>query len=247
MNVLVTAGNTQTPLDRVRAITNIFSGRTGTRIALEAHRRGHRVTLLTSQTGVVAELAVALPVLPGDDRWDIVPYRTYDDLDAAMAESITSGGFDAVVHCAAVSDYRPVGHFIPAPGTSLTAEHRWVAGSGEPTMLPADAGKVRSHHPELWLRLEPTAKLIDSVRSSWGFAGVLVKFKLEVGATEAELMAVAESSRRHSRADAIVANTLEGMHEFALIGDDAGRFVRIDRADLAGAVVDRLESLHAGR
>ena len=47
LNVLVTAGNTQTPLDRVRAITNIFSGRTGTRIALEAHRRGHRVTLLT--------------------------------------------------------------------------------------------------------------------------------------------------------------------------------------------------------
>ncbi|MFO0803298.1 MAG: phosphopantothenoylcysteine decarboxylase [Gemmataceae bacterium] len=31
MKVLVTAGNTQSPLDRVRCITNIFSGRTGLR------------------------------------------------------------------------------------------------------------------------------------------------------------------------------------------------------------------------
>ena len=54
MNVLVTAGNTQTPIDRVRCITNIFTGRTGARIAVEAHRRGHAVTLVTSHPRVVA-------------------------------------------------------------------------------------------------------------------------------------------------------------------------------------------------
>ena len=53
MNILVTAGNTQTPLDRVRCITNIFSGRTGARIAAEAAARGHRVTLLTSHPEVL--------------------------------------------------------------------------------------------------------------------------------------------------------------------------------------------------
>jgi phosphopantothenate---cysteine ligase (CTP) len=47
MNLLVTAGNTQTPIDRVRCITNIFTGRTGAQVALEAHRRGHAVTHLT--------------------------------------------------------------------------------------------------------------------------------------------------------------------------------------------------------
>ena len=41
MNLLITAGNTQTPIDRVRCITNIFTGRTGAQVALEAHRRGH--------------------------------------------------------------------------------------------------------------------------------------------------------------------------------------------------------------
>ena len=56
MKILVTAGNTQTPVDRVRCITNVFSGRTGARIALAAHDRGHAVTLLTSQPGVVRDL-----------------------------------------------------------------------------------------------------------------------------------------------------------------------------------------------
>lgn len=33
MRVLVTAGATQVPIDRVRAITNVFTGRTGTQVA----------------------------------------------------------------------------------------------------------------------------------------------------------------------------------------------------------------------
>ncbi|HEY2908611.1 MAG TPA: phosphopantothenoylcysteine decarboxylase, partial [Gemmataceae bacterium] len=48
MNILVTAGNTQAPVDRVRCLTNIFSGRTGAAIALAAWTRGHTVTLATS-------------------------------------------------------------------------------------------------------------------------------------------------------------------------------------------------------
>jgi phosphopantothenate-cysteine ligase/phosphopantothenoylcysteine decarboxylase/phosphopantothenate--cysteine ligase len=48
MHILVTAGNTQAPIDDVRCITNIFTGHTGTRIALAAYSRGHSITLLTS-------------------------------------------------------------------------------------------------------------------------------------------------------------------------------------------------------
>ena len=39
MHILITAGNTQMPMDRVRCITNIFSGRTGASIALQAYQR----------------------------------------------------------------------------------------------------------------------------------------------------------------------------------------------------------------
>ena len=41
MKILVTAGNTQVPIDRVRCITNIFSGRTGTRINAARNRLVH--------------------------------------------------------------------------------------------------------------------------------------------------------------------------------------------------------------
>ncbi|GIW80734.1 MAG: hypothetical protein KatS3mg105_2541 [Gemmatales bacterium] len=37
MKILITAGNTLAPVDRVRCLTNIFTGRTGALVALEAH------------------------------------------------------------------------------------------------------------------------------------------------------------------------------------------------------------------
>ena len=85
MNLLVTAGNTQTPIDRVRCITNIFTGRTGAQVALEAHRRGHAVTLLTSHPEVIRDLA---PAFKPDSRWAVRPYRTFHELHDAMAELV---------------------------------------------------------------------------------------------------------------------------------------------------------------
>ena len=53
MRLLVTAGNTLALVDRVRCLTNVFTGRTGAAIALCAHQRGHAVTLLTSHPEAV--------------------------------------------------------------------------------------------------------------------------------------------------------------------------------------------------
>lgn len=222
MNVLVTAGNTQTPIDRVRCITNVFTGRTGARVAVEAHHRGHAVILLTSHPEVIDEPA------PDPVRWRVVPYRTYDDLDRLMGGLIPSGGFDAVVHAAAVSDYSVAGVYAAAAGAAL---------------VDATAGKIKSHHDELWLRLVPTAKLVDRVRADWGFRGVLVKFKLEVGVGEAELLAVAERSRVQSSADAMVANALETRHEWAYLGVRGGRYERLTRGELAPRLIAAVEAL----
>ena len=61
-------------------------------------------------------------------------------------------------------------------------------------------------------------KLVDRIRGDWGFRGVLVKFKLEVGMSDEELLEVAERSRRQSDADLMVANTLEGAAHWAYLG-----------------------------
>ena len=71
----------------------------------------------------------------------------------------------------------------------------WTNGK----LMDVSAGKVKSHHPELWLRLTPTPKLADLVRTAWGFRGAFVKFKLEVGATDDQLREVAVRCRGPSR------------------------------------------------
>jgi phosphopantothenate-cysteine ligase/phosphopantothenoylcysteine decarboxylase/phosphopantothenate--cysteine ligase len=73
MNIVVTAGNSMTPIDRVRCITNIFTGRTGGGIALACHDRGHEVTLVTSHPEAVFDLREHGP--PADPRWRLRPYR----------------------------------------------------------------------------------------------------------------------------------------------------------------------------
>lgn len=245
MNVLVTAGNTLVPIDQVRCITNIFTGRTGAQVALAAHARGHRVTLLTSHPDAVRE--VAEHGVPSDARWQTIRYQTFEELDRLLAKQITTEQLDAVLHSAAVSDYLSAGVYAPEPGTRFHPEcGRWEAADA-PRMLDRAAGKVKSDEPELWLRLVRAPKLVDRVRSDWRFRGVLVKFKLEVGVDDARLLEVAERSRQHSAADLMVANTLEGASAWAYLGPIAGKYERIDRRELANRLIEAVEQAAEGR
>jgi phosphopantothenoylcysteine synthetase/decarboxylase len=246
MNILVTAGNTLVPVDRVRCLTNIFTGRTGAAIALHAHARGHAVTLLTSHPDVVDDPRAGTPRPEG--CWRLLRYRTFDDLNNLMADAVRGGRFDAVVHSAAVSDYLSAGVYAPAPHTRFHPEDgRWESGGAVgPALVDRAAAKVKSDEPELWLRLVRAPKLVDRVRADWGFGGLLVKFKLEVGVGDGQLLEVAERSRRHSGADLMVANTLEGAPTHAFLGPLDGGYRRVGRRELPDRLLDALGSLHAG-
>ncbi len=226
MHLLITAGNTHTPIDQVRVITNVFTGRTGAAIAAAAYARGHSVTLVTSHPHVLAELPVPATEEP---RWHLHTYRTFDELEHRLATLIPGGAFDAILHAAAVSDYQVEGAYLPSP------EGPWQK---------ITAGKIPSSYPELWLRLTPTPKLIDRFRSAWRFRGWLVKFKLEVGRSVEELLAIAEQSRRQSQADLIVANRLEDLDCYAWLGPLQGRYCRLERAELPQRLCHALEELH---
>jgi len=219
MRILITAGNTQTPIDRVRCLTNIFTGRTGARIAVEAHRRGHQVALLTSHPETVTEV-------PGIA---VTPYRTFDDLHGLMAEFVPAGKFDAIIHSAAVSDYALAGLYR-SPTSPLI-----------PLSEVESGGKISGRHAELWMKFTPTPKLVDFVRSLWHFSGILVKFKLEVGISDGELLAIARISRAHSEADFLVANTLESYETDAWLVDRNDSAERIDRSELPAILLNRIE------
>lgn len=215
LRALITAGNTQTPIDQVRCITNIFTGRTGANIAAAGVKRGHEITLLTSHPEAI----------PADvELTRVDTYRTFDDLAALLPNHLQQAQFDVLIHAAAVSDYRVEGVYPSAE-------------SGENVLAP----KIKSTHPELWMRLVKTIKLADQVRSPWGFKGLFVKFKLEVGCVDSELVRIAEESRVQSQANLMVANTLEGMKTHAFIGGDRLPYLFVARHHLAETLWTQIE------
>jgi len=243
MNVLVTAGSTQSPIDRVRCITSIFDGRTGAAIARTAWGRGHTVTLLTSRPDSLLEYGLNHHD-PGE-RFTVVAYQTFDDLATLLQTQIRTGTYDAVCHTAAVSDFLPAGTFTPDPGTFFNARTgEWEGRPRTARLTEQKAGKIRSTESELWVRLVRAPKLIDRFRSPWGFAGALVKFKLEVGLGEDELVSRGEASREHSGADLMVATTLDGAAHWAYLGPIAGRYDRVARRELPDRLVLAIESLY---
>ncbi|MGH2742860.1 MAG: bifunctional phosphopantothenoylcysteine decarboxylase/phosphopantothenate--cysteine ligase CoaBC [Thermoleophilaceae bacterium] len=95
LRVLVTAGGTREPIDRVRYVGNRSSGRMGLALAEEAARRGAEVTL------VAANLS-----LPAPGGVEVVAVETAAELlEAARA---AFAGADVLLMAAAVSDFRPV-------------------------------------------------------------------------------------------------------------------------------------------
>lgn len=247
MKFLVTAGNTITFIDRVRCITNVFTGRTGANLAGFAASRGHSVHLLTSHPEVVNPIRDNLGALK--DRLTVETYQTFTDLQRGLEAHVTQVPYDAIIHCAAVSDYDCAGAFAPSPETRFDpATSTWHhAEPGIPTLVKQQSGKIKSTAKELWLRLVQTPKLVDQLRTPWGFRGILVKFKLEVDVSDEQLLEVGEQSRCQSGADLMVANTLQGMGDWAYLGPIDGQYQRVDRKDLAERVIRSVEQLAGER
>ncbi len=190
MKVLVTAGSTQVPIDKVRFVSNGFKGKTGRDIARYFTQQGAEVTLLTSgETRFDANLP----------KLQFVYFQTFDELATLMENYIRNGNFDVVIHSAAVSDYA-------------------VSQVLDENLQPVSANrKISSAHQKLYLEMKPTIKLVDQIREPWGFGGKLVKFKLQVGISDEALLDIAEQSRIASKADIVVANCLEWAKERAYV------------------------------
>ena len=118
--ILVTAGPTWVAIDRVRVMTNIFSGRTGCAIAEEAERRGAKVTLLFGPGRVALSRTFCRKV-------NVVRYRYFHELLDLMRKEISRRKYDIVIHSAAVSDYIPrtyVHQKIPSGKACVTVRLR---------------------------------------------------------------------------------------------------------------------------
>ena len=109
--VVVTAGPTQEPIDRVRYISNRSSGKMGFAIAQCAHELGAKVTLITGPTNQ--------PPIPSVDTINI---KTAEEMRQAVNDNLDC---DYLIMNAAVADFRPTkinSQKIKKSNTSLSIE-----------------------------------------------------------------------------------------------------------------------------
>ncbi|HTZ11185.1 MAG TPA: phosphopantothenoylcysteine decarboxylase [Candidatus Margulisiibacteriota bacterium] len=167
--VLITAGATWVALDAVRVISNTASGETGIKLAEMLSDEGARVTLLL---GPVSNLHLK-------GRVRVLNFKFFEELKSLMEKELKAGGYDILIHSAAVSDYRP------------EKKH---------------CGKVSSTNEKWRLSLVPTEKIINRVRE-FDKDIFLVGFKFEPNCTRKKLIIQARKLMREADPDLIVANT----------------------------------------
>ncbi len=128
LELWITGGGTREPLDAVRWLGNVSTGRMALALARHAAGRGHRVTLF------LADHVAA----PRSKRIRVVRYVTAAQLAAALAAARPRPR--VILHAAAVSDYAP----RPTSGKMASGKSSWVI---ELRPLPKIIAKLRSAHP----------------------------------------------------------------------------------------------------
>ncbi len=172
MKVLVTAGATREPIDAVRFISNVSSGATGVAIAEFLAAAGHEVTLLHGEGSLRSS---ATGVTCG-------AFGSTEQLATRLESALCHGGFDAVIHAAAVADYRPAN---------------------------PHAGKLGSYADELTIRLVPTPKLLPEIKSWAPTPPRVLGFKLTAGADSALRAAAVGKLFAAGGVDAVVHNDMD--------------------------------------
>ncbi|HTO03979.1 MAG TPA: phosphopantothenoylcysteine decarboxylase [Opitutus sp.] len=96
MNLLITAGATREPIDDVRFLSNVSTGRTGAALAGYFREAGHAVTLLHGEGAVT----------PPTDLF-CEAFSSAEDLKSRLQRHLSTGKYDAVIMTAAIADFRP--------------------------------------------------------------------------------------------------------------------------------------------
>jgi phosphopantothenate---cysteine ligase (CTP) len=237
VNILVSGGGTIAPIDDVRRITNLSTGRFAASISEEWLRKGAKVWHVHAPGAELplqrhARLDGGLSRFDREelhaqldeaiDGWnrhrerltlEAIGSGTVDEYAATVERLLMNQPIDALFLAMAVSDYEP-----------------------DPFQ-----GKLGSDSETLVIQCRRTRKVIRSIRD-WAPKAYLVGFKLLSGVSAAELIAAAEASNRANRADLTVANDLEhyraGRHTIHLVRP--GEMVETYEAEPAANLVRRV-------
>jgi phosphopantothenoylcysteine synthetase/decarboxylase len=180
MNCVVTAGPTYEPLDEVRRLTNISTGKLGSELANFLVEQGHDVTLLLGHDARYAGKQNARRV---------ELFTTSSDLKSRL-QALVGTPVHALLHAAAVSDF--------AFGKAWT---HTAAGN----RVELKEKKISTGHGQVLVELLPTPKIIGQLRD-WFPQARLVGWKYEPDGDRTSVLAKARAQITRNRTNASVAN-----------------------------------------
>ena len=203
-NIIITAGGTSEPIDNVRVITNLGTGRLGSLIADRFAEE--------ENVGKIFYVCSANSRKPESDRVSVISIGSTHDLKKKLEELFRDNTIDAVIHSMAVSDYTVssvttagelVGYLEKNSGRDLS-EALVIRGISS-TDVRGEAGKISSKLKSPIILLSPTPKIIGMLRGLASEA-VIVGFKLLDHVTSEELVETARGLMEKNDCDMVLAN-----------------------------------------
>ncbi len=185
--------------------------------------------IFSGETGLriareIAERGFKVTLILADCRVCIKKYKhknlkiiraiTYQKFYKCVKKEAKKRKYKAIIHAAAVSDFQ------------LKKENK---------------GKISSSK-NITLKLIPTKKIVDRIKK-WSPKSFLIKFKLEANKTKKELFKIALESKKKSKANLVVANTLPFLngHNFFLIKNKRQYLPIKNKKRLAQVIADIFE------
>lgn len=204
--ILITSGPTWVPIDSMRVISNMSSGEMGRILAKQCRKAKTHVTVIEGPVTQSAE--------PSGVK--VIKYRFFDELKSILNKEAKMK-YDAIIHAAAVSDYR---------------------------LRRASKGKLRSDLRSLRLDLVPTEKLIARIKTA-APQTILVGFKLESRLNRKMAVTLAAEQIRTNNCDLVAVNSVStSRYEGYLINQDGTILGRgQSRQGMANLIVTTLKKL----
>jgi phosphopantothenoylcysteine decarboxylase/phosphopantothenate--cysteine ligase len=177
MKVIVTCGPSYEPIDEVRRLTNFSTGELGVHLSNQLAHAGFEVFCLKGSGAT----------FPGPgEQCHLSQFNTNDDLLALLAQTSVAHEIAAVLHVAALCDYK-VRRVEDDQGRSC------------------DSPKIASRSGALTISLEPATKVISQLRRLFP-ESILIGWKYELAGARQEALIKAVRQIEENHTDGCVLN-----------------------------------------
>ncbi|MBQ8043775.1 MAG: hypothetical protein IJ272_06465 [Clostridia bacterium] len=248
-NIIIDAGPTNERIDAVMKITNMSTGALGSIVADTILEQ------FDEQVENIFYISTKLSYKPRikSKKVKFLQVESTDDLINTLETLFSTYRIDAIVHSAAVGDYKGryviraediVEEIINSDFTTLSKDgqrEKLLSIFKSPSAICNDDTKISSYEENLMVMLDLTPKVISRIKALSPNT-MLIGFKLLEGVSEQELFDVASRLLKKNNADYIIANLLDkigGGKHFAMVIDKDGIVTKCEtKAEIATTIAN---------